>query len=74
MIEQDKAHSRAVVASNLRTVRKQQGMTQVELARASGVSQQTISQIEKQHVSATVDTLGRFAEAMEVPLESFFKE
>ena len=74
VIEREKIDSRVVVATNLRTVRKSVGMTQMDLAPASGVSQQTISQIERQHVSATVDTLGRFADAMAVPLEAFFKE
>lgn len=69
-----KSDSRMVVAVNLRRARKSVGMTQMALAQASGVSQQTISQIERQHISPTVDTLGRFAVAMAVPLETFFKE
>ena len=74
VVQQEKNYSRALVAANLRAARKAMNITQVELAKASGVSQQTISQIEQEHVSASVDTLGRFALAMHVPLETFFKE
>lgn len=74
MIAQDRTQARALVALNLKRERRQIGMTQVQLEEASGVSQQTISQIEQERVGVTVDTLAQLARAIGVPLSAFFKE
>lgn len=55
------------LAENLRRLRSDVGMTQVDLAKASGVSQQLISQIER-GVNLTTKELPDIAAALGVPL------
>ena len=55
---------RKIVAFNLRRVRKSYGFTQVELAENSGISSQTISNIEKGRFSATLDCVEKMARGM----------
>ena len=52
-------------AYNLREVRKERHMTQVEVAKAMGVSQNRVSQIENGDVDAmTVSSIRRYVEAL----------
>lgn len=74
MPDKDRTHARALVAMNLKRERRLVSMTQVQLEQLSGVSQQTISQIEQERVGVTVDTLAQLARAIGVPLAAFFKE
>ena len=55
---------RKIVAFNLRRIRKSYGFTQVELAENSGISSQTISNIEKGRFSATLDCVEKMARGM----------
>lgn len=48
----------------LRTARERNGITQQRLAELAGTSQAAISQIERDEVSPTVETLNRLFEAM----------
>ena len=50
-----------VLARNVLRLRNQRGMTQRELARALGVSQPRIAEIEGAGTSARIDTVGRLA-------------
>jgi DNA-binding XRE family transcriptional regulator len=50
-----------ILARNVLRVRNQRGMTQRELARALGVSQPRIAEIEGACTSARIDTVGRLA-------------
>jgi len=50
-----------VLAQNVLRLRNQRGMTQRELARALGVSQPRIAEIEGARTSARIDTVGRLA-------------
>src|SRR5215218_3372943 len=50
-----------VLARNVLRLRNQRGMTQRELARALGVSQPRIAEIEGARTSARIDTVGRLA-------------
>lgn len=74
MPDKDRTQARALVAKNLKCERRLVSMTQVQLEESSGVSQQTISQIEQERVGVTVDTLAQLARAIGVPLAAFFKE
>jgi DNA-binding XRE family transcriptional regulator len=50
-----------VLARNVLRLRNQRGMTQRDLARALGVSQPRIAEIEGARTSARIDTVGRLA-------------
>jgi DNA-binding XRE family transcriptional regulator len=49
--------------------RKRRGLTQAELARASGVTQGRISQMERNVGGASVETLKKVAQALRVDLD-----
>ncbi len=55
-------------------VRERRGATLKEVAAAAGVSESLISQIERNKVSPSVDTLLAIAEALDIDLEYLFKD
>jgi transcriptional regulator with XRE-family HTH domain len=57
---------RAVVAKNLRVLRKQKGLTQEELAFRAGMNRNYVGQIERQEKSPTLDTVEKLADVLEV--------
>jgi transcriptional regulator with XRE-family HTH domain len=57
---------RAVVARNLRVLRKQKGFTQEELADLAGINRNYIGQIEREEKSPTIDMIERLSTAMEI--------
>lgn len=61
-------------AANLQAIRESKSLTQDTLAQMSGVSQQTISKIEKGHGNPTIETLGRLARALGVPVSDLLHE
>jgi transcriptional regulator with XRE-family HTH domain len=63
---------RAVVARNLRVVRKQKGFTQEELADLAGINRNYVGQIEREEKSPTIDLLERLVMALDVEPEVFF--
>lgn len=63
---------RAVVATNLRVLRKQEGFTQEELADLAGINRNYVGQIEREEKSPTVDVLERLAVALKVGPETLF--
>ena len=65
---------RAVVARNLRVLRKQKGFTQEELADNAGINRNYVGQIERKEKSPTVDILEKLAVALEVKAIDLFKE
>ena len=58
--------------SPLREWRKYRGMTQVELAAASGLSQGAIAQIEAGKRNPTVETARKFANALNCDIDDLF--
>src|SRR5215212_9582471 len=62
------------IGENLRRIRKERRMGQVELGERSGVAQQTISGIENDYREPHASTLRKLAEALRVPLAAFFQE
>ena len=50
----------------LRIVRERKGMTLKEVARQAGVSESLISQIERNRVSPSIDTLLQIADVLEI--------
>ena len=58
----------------LRIVREHKGYTLKTVARAAGVSESLVSQIERNHVSPAIDTLLALAEVLDINLEFLFEE
>lgn len=58
----------------LRTVREQKGLTLKAVAKAAGVSESLVSQIERNHVSPAIDTLLSLADVLDINLEFLFEE
>jgi transcriptional regulator with XRE-family HTH domain len=63
---------RAVVARNLRVLRKQKGFTQEELADSAGINRNYVGQIEREEKSPTVDVLEKLAIALEASAVDLF--
>ena len=63
---------RAIVARNLRILRKQKGLSQEELADSAGINRNYVGQIEREEKSPTVDVLEKLAIALEVNAVDLF--
>jgi transcriptional regulator with XRE-family HTH domain len=61
------------VGSRLRQLRQERGKSMRALARASGLSTNALSMIERSRTSPSVSTLYKLAEALEVPITAFFR-
>ncbi len=61
------------VGSRLRQLRMERGKSMRSLARASGLSTNALSMIERSRTSPSVSTLYKLAEALEVPITAFFR-
>ncbi|MBN2642974.1 MAG: cupin domain-containing protein [Victivallales bacterium] len=58
----------------LRKVRKRSGMTMKEVAERAGVSESLISQIERNHISPSIDTLLNIAEILHLDMDYLFRD
>jgi transcriptional regulator with XRE-family HTH domain len=66
---------RAIVARNLRIMRKQNGLTQEELAFQARINRNYVGQIEREEKSPTVDVVEKLALAIGVkPADLFIQE
>ena len=63
-----------IIAQNLISLRKENGLTQNEFAKKLNYSDNTISRWEHAEVTPSVETLAQIAELFNVPLEYLFKE
>jgi len=61
------------VGGRLRELRQERGMSMRALARASGLSTNALSMIERARTSPSVSTLYKIAEALKVPITAFFR-
>jgi transcriptional regulator with XRE-family HTH domain len=57
---------RAIVARNLRILRKQKGFSQEELAFRAGINRNYVGQIEREEKSPTVDVVEKLAFSLSV--------
>ncbi|NPA90309.1 MAG: helix-turn-helix domain-containing protein [Chloroflexi bacterium] len=73
-LDTSKAKSRIDVGARLRSIRTQRGLSLRALAKASGLSLNTLSLIERNRTSPSVSTLQRIAAALGVPITAFFEE
>jgi transcriptional regulator with XRE-family HTH domain len=65
---------RAIVARNLRVLRKQKGLSQEELAHQAGINRNYVGQIEREEKSPTVDMIEKLATALDIePIKMFSK-
>jgi transcriptional regulator with XRE-family HTH domain len=62
------------VGGRLRQLRQERGKSMRALARASGLSTNALSMIERARTSPSVSTLYKIADALEVPITAFFRE
>jgi transcriptional regulator with XRE-family HTH domain len=57
---------RAIVARNLRILRKQKGLSQEELADSAGINRNYVGQIEREEKSPTIDVIEKLCDPLEV--------
>ncbi|MGS0730259.1 helix-turn-helix domain-containing protein, partial [Shewanella sp. 0m-11] len=60
------------IGENLKRVRKEKGLSQRELAKRAGVTNSTISMIEKNSVSPSVSSLKKVLSGLPMSLVEFF--
>lgn len=61
------------VGSRLRQLRTERGKSMRALARASGLSTNALSMIERGRTSPSVSTLYKISDALEIPITAFFR-
>src|ERR1700733_5266798 len=64
----------ALLGSRLRALREQNGFSQGDMERRTGLLRCYISSVEHSHTVPSIDTLERMARALEVPLCSLLQE
>jgi transcriptional regulator with XRE-family HTH domain len=62
----------ALLATRLRALREQKGLSQGALEKRTGLLRCYISSVEHSHTVPSIDTLDRIARALDVPLHSLF--
>jgi transcriptional regulator with XRE-family HTH domain len=63
----------AGVGRQVRRIRREQDMTQTELAREAGMATNTINRIERGHMNPSADSLARVASVLGVPVGELYK-
>ena len=63
---------RKIVARNIRTLRKRKGISQLEFARRCGLAARYASRIENDPQNLGLDTMGKIAEVLEVPISALY--
>ena len=61
-----------LLQNRLRELRRQQGLTQAQLAQAVGISRQSIIAIEKSKYKPTIELALKLARALSCPVEELF--
>ncbi len=61
------------IGNNIRFLRKQAGLSQIDLAVAVGIDRSYLSEIENGHTNLTIMLLNNFATVLNVSLEELFK-
>lgn len=60
------------VGDKIRSLRKERGLSQESLALKAGLNTSYMGQIERAEKSATIDSLEKIANALDVPIEELF--
>lgn len=66
-------HIRAVLAQNLRLLRKERGFSQEELALRADIDRTYISSLERAVYGATIDMVDRLAKVLGVPASDLLR-
>jgi transcriptional regulator with XRE-family HTH domain len=74
MVTYEKEAISVEVGNRLRELRKERNMSMRALARASNLSANALSMIERGKTSPSVSTLYKLADAMGIPITAFFRE
>ena len=61
-----------LIGRRLRELREQKGLTQGDIEKATGLLRTYISRVEHGHTVPSLETLERFASALDVPLYQIF--
>lgn len=61
------------IGQNIKNIRKSKGFSMDKIKEITGLSKSTISDLENDKSSPTVETLEKIANALEVPIETFFR-
>lgn len=61
-----------LIGQRLRDLRKQRGLLQRDVQKASGLQRGYVSRVERGHTIPSLDTLEKFARVLEVPLYRLF--
>ena len=64
---------RALVATNLRRLRSERGMSQEELAERANVDRTYVSSLEREQYAASIDMLEKLASALHCGVVDFFR-
>jgi len=62
------------LGQNIRILRKKKGYSIMKVKELTGLSKSTISELETDKTSPTVETLQKIAKALELPVEELFKD
>jgi transcriptional regulator with XRE-family HTH domain len=65
---------RLLVGQRIRQLREQKGLSQADFQNASGVARSHISRVEQGHSVPSLETLQKFATALDLPLYRLFYE
>ncbi len=60
------------IGNRIRYIRTQKGITQGDISRSTGMRRGYISRVEHGHTVPSVETLHRFAAALDIPMYRFF--
>lgn len=61
-----------IVGKRIKALREYRGLTQGSLEKKTGLLRCYISRVEHEHLTPSLETLEKFAEALDVPLYAFF--
>jgi len=61
-----------IIGDRLRTLREEKKLSQGDIERRTGLVRPYISRVENEHVVPSVETLEKFARALEVPMYQLF--
>lgn len=67
----DKVHT--VIAHNVKTLRKEAGLSQEKFAAMVGINRSNLSDIENARVNASVGILTKIADGLDVPITRLFE-
>lgn len=62
------------IGDKLKSIRKLKGLSSSELEQLSGVSQSSISKIENNLQSPSIENLNKICDALEIPISMLFKD